>query len=51
MYADDIVLIADTKEKMNALFDTWTEDKMNMEINTNRTSYIKINEKTLTTME
>lgn len=47
MYADDIVLIADSKRKMQRLIDIWTEEieELKMEINIEKTKLMVINEK------
>lgn len=47
MYADDIILIADTHKKMKGLVKIWSEEieNMGMEVNTNKTKMMIINNK------
>lgn len=47
LYADDVVLMANSRDKMQKLVDIWTGEieNMKMEVNTNKTKVMIINEK------
>lgn len=53
MYADDIVLIADSKRKMQATLNVWTKElkQLNMDVNIGKSKLMIINDRSLTQEE